>query len=237
MHALIVDAEDLFSLSFQEILSTTSPFRHIVTARDEHEFLSVTSREKKIDLVALYPASLGSNGDRCVTLARRLYPEAKILIFTPAAETSTGAHLNDSKIHYLSRAATINGVANKLREIMGLPARLQRISASSLRSGIQREASRPHTSTAGADSLLRLSYRQGQILAMAADGLPNKEIAARLDIAEGTVKAHMHAIFRVLQVTNRTQAVIRFANLSNQPKRSDLIAGTREAFNAHREGH
>jgi len=221
MHALIVDAEDLFSLSFQEILSTTAQFNHIVTARDEHEFLSVTSREKRIDLVALYPASFGNNGDRCVTLARRLYPASKILIFLPSGELPRQP-LNDSKIHYLSRAATVNDVANKLREIMGLPERSQRISASSLRSGIQRETSNSPPTVSGAKNLQRLSYRQTQILSMAAVGLPNKEIAARLEIAEGTVKAHMHAIFKVLQVTNRTQAVIRYANLSNQPKDSAL---------------
>ena len=61
----------------------------------------------------------------------------------------------------------------------------------------------------------RLSYRQKQILSMAADGLPNKEIAARLSIAEGTVKAHMHAIFKVLGVSNRTQAVIRYGAAGN----------------------
>ena len=60
-----------------------------------------------------------------------------------------------------------------------------------------------------------LSYRQKQILSMAADGLPNKEIAARLSIAEGTVKAHMHAIFKVLGVSNRTQAVIRYGAVGN----------------------
>jgi DNA-binding NarL/FixJ family response regulator len=62
--------------------------------------------------------------------------------------------------------------------------------------------------------LSRLSFRQKQILAMAADGLPNKEIAARLGIAEGTVKAHMHAIFKVLDVSNRTQAVIKYSAIN-----------------------
>ena len=36
------------------------------------------------------------------------------------------------------------------------------------------------------------------------------EIAEARGTAEGTVKAHMHAIFKVLGVSNRTQAVIRY---------------------------
>jgi len=46
-------------------------------------------------------------------------------------------------------------------------------------------------------------------------GLSNKEISARLGIAEKTVKAHVAAIFKTLNVVNRTQAAhaVRAANL------------------------
>ena len=37
-------------------------------------------------------------------------------------------------------------------------------------------------------------------------GLTNKEIAQVLEIAEGTVKAHIGALFEALDVTNRTEA-------------------------------
>ena len=45
------------------------------------------------------------------------------------------------------------------------------------------------------------------MLKLLAEGQSNKEIARSLDIAEKTVKAHVGAIFRYLNVTNRTQAV------------------------------
>ena len=38
--------------------------------------------------------------------------------------------------------------------------------------------------------------------------LPNKSIGKQLDLAEGTVKLHVTAILRVLNASNRTQAVI-----------------------------
>jgi DNA-binding NarL/FixJ family response regulator len=44
------------------------------------------------------------------------------------------------------------------------------------------------------------------VLVMIAQGVPNKEIADKLHIAEGTVKNHVSNILEKLQVQNRTQA-------------------------------
>jgi DNA-binding NarL/FixJ family response regulator len=53
-----------------------------------------------------------------------------------------------------------------------------------------------------------LSERQLDVLTQLVDGRSNKEIARALGLAESTVKTHLVAIFRVLKVANRTQAVI-----------------------------
>ena len=51
-----------------------------------------------------------------------------------------------------------------------------------------------------------LTRRQIDVLCLLAQGLPNKTIATKLELSEKTVKAHITAIFRVLNVVNRTQA-------------------------------
>lgn len=51
-----------------------------------------------------------------------------------------------------------------------------------------------------------LSDREREVLVMLAQGVPNKEIADRLHIAEGTVKNHVSNILGKLQVRNRTEA-------------------------------
>lgn len=52
-----------------------------------------------------------------------------------------------------------------------------------------------------------LTDRQLNVLSMAVQGKSNKSIARELHIAEGTVKAHLSACYRVLNVKNRTAAV------------------------------
>jgi DNA-binding NarL/FixJ family response regulator len=53
-----------------------------------------------------------------------------------------------------------------------------------------------------------LSPREREVLALVADGLPNKLIARRLEISEKTVKAHLTRVFQQIGVTDRTQAAL-----------------------------
>jgi DNA-binding NarL/FixJ family response regulator len=58
------------------------------------------------------------------------------------------------------------------------------------------------------DPLSGFSPREREVLALLAEGLPNKLIARRLGITEKTVKAHLTQVFRVIGVTDRTQAAL-----------------------------
>ncbi|MQY04741.1 response regulator transcription factor [Actinomadura macrotermitis] len=53
-----------------------------------------------------------------------------------------------------------------------------------------------------------LSLREREVLALIGSGATNPEIAARLNIAEGTVKAHVGSIFTKLDLRDRAAAVI-----------------------------
>jgi len=52
-----------------------------------------------------------------------------------------------------------------------------------------------------------LTVREQEVLALLTDGLCNKRIAARLEIAVGTVKTHLRSAFEKLRVRSRTEAV------------------------------
>jgi DNA-binding NarL/FixJ family response regulator len=55
---------------------------------------------------------------------------------------------------------------------------------------------------------VELSSREREVLALVAEGLPNKLIARRLEISEKTVKAHLTRVFQAIGVTDRTQAAL-----------------------------
>lgn len=54
---------------------------------------------------------------------------------------------------------------------------------------------------------LGLSQRESEVLELMVHGHSNRAIARRLTVGEETVKTHVKAIFRKLEVTDRTQAV------------------------------
>ncbi len=64
-----------------------------------------------------------------------------------------------------------------------------------------------------ASIIAMLTPRQCDVLRLLGKGQANKEIARALDISEGTVKIHLAAIFRLLDVRNRTEAVLKASAL------------------------
>lgn len=63
----------------------------------------------------------------------------------------------------------------------------------------------PRELTAVAEkSLTALTDRERQIMRLVSEGLSNKEIGRRLNIADGTIKVHLHHIFQKLDIGNRT---------------------------------
>ena len=54
-----------------------------------------------------------------------------------------------------------------------------------------------------------LTPREMDVLRLLAQGLSNRKIAARLDVNERTIKYHVSAILAKLEVSNRTEAVMR----------------------------
>ncbi|PHY20144.1 helix-turn-helix transcriptional regulator [Caulobacter sp. BP25] len=66
--------------------------------------------------------------------------------------------------------------------------------------------------------LCDLTPTQLKVLEGVNSGLLNKQIAFDLGIAEATVKAHMTAVMRKLNVHNRTQAAIAARAMSLEPE-------------------
>lgn len=63
------------------------------------------------------------------------------------------------------------------------------------------------------DPARTLTARETEVLRLVADGLSNRDIAARLTLTEATVKSHLVHVFTKLGVGSRTAAVARAAEL------------------------
>ncbi len=70
-----------------------------------------------------------------------------------------------------------------------------------------------HAADARGPATIDLSERQLDVLRLLIRGRSNKLISRELDLSESTVKTHLAAVFRKLEVNSRTQAVVKAASL------------------------
>jgi two-component system nitrate/nitrite response regulator NarL len=94
----------------------------------------------------------------------------------------------------LPKDVTPEGLMQSLREIVEDPQL----------SPLSPEAPSPGPSPATGNALTMLTDRERQIMRLVSEGLSNKEIGRRLNIADGTIKVHLHNIFQKLEISNRT---------------------------------
>lgn len=89
-----------------------------------------------------------------------------------------------------------------------------RFAGTELRSKHQVPAQSPAHSTLvqrRADEVL--TPREGEVLTLLAEGLSNKEIAAKLEISEHTAKFHVNSILQKMGAQKRVEAVVRAAKM------------------------
>jgi len=79
------------------------------------------------------------------------------------------------------------------------------------------------------NALTVLTDRERQIMCLVSEGLSNKEIGRRLNIADGTIKQHLHHIYQKLEISNRTvlAALAISQNGSTSVRRVDQFNGVR----------
>jgi DNA-binding NarL/FixJ family response regulator len=69
---------------------------------------------------------------------------------------------------------------------------------------------------------LGLTPRQLEVLRLLVQGLPNKSIANRLDIAETTARGYASELVAAFRVTNRTQLVLEFPGRTVSSERAAM---------------
>jgi DNA-binding NarL/FixJ family response regulator len=136
-----------------------------------------------------------------------------IVLTTFEEDEEVFAALRVGAVGYLLKASP----SEKLCEAIRLAARgemlLEPSVAAKLVNEFSRLAGRVPTPVKPVVLIEPLSAREREVLRFLADGLSNKEIGQRLNIAEGTVKNHMSQVLGKLGVLDRTQAALRAREL------------------------
>lgn len=159
------------------------------------------------DVVIMDIGLPGMSGVECVVRLKEKYPDIKFLMFTIFEDDNVFEALKAGADGYILKREAPEKILQAIREVHDGDAPMSRIIARKVL-----DSFRPVKKN---NALIEsLTPRQIDILELLATGLPYKLIADQLDIAEGTVKQHIHHIYRKLQVNNRTEAINKY--LRNQ---------------------
>jgi DNA-binding NarL/FixJ family response regulator len=200
MHSpTIIIAEDhpMFRAALALTLRRLMPDALLIEVASHDELEKALARSGDVRLVLLDLRMPGSHGLSSLVYLRGEYPNVSVAIISGGAYAETidrARQLGASA--FIPKSAPIDTIAQALScVIRGESWFPERDEAQAGRGLLQ-------------DQLTTLTAQQIRVLKYLADGMLNKQIADKLDVSEGTVRAHVTAILRKLGVSTRTQAVI-----------------------------
>ena len=202
IRVMIVDDQVLFREGLSGLLGSQPDFTVVGEAGDGEEAVAL-ARELSPDLVLMdirMPKMTGLDATRII---RREVPEAKIVILTVSDDDDDLFEaIKAGAIGYLLKNLKARALFDRVRGAFRGEAALSPLLATRVMEEFARQRRREATSPESPG----LTDRERTVLQLVIGGSSNKEIAARLDIAESTVKRHLHNILEKLHLENRVQA-------------------------------
>lgn len=206
MHILIVDDHPLFREGMKILLSSLDPAVQISEAGTVADAVARTAAESP-DLVLLDMNLPGVSRLDALREVKAAYESSSVVVVSGDEDPLfVRACIDGGASGYIPKttdsALTIQALRLVLAHGVYLP-----------KSALARSGSSRPTAGAAWPDLPALSERQMAVLERLLQGKPNKVIARDLNIAVGTVKAHLFAVYQALGVTSRSQAMYRVHEL------------------------
>jgi DNA-binding NarL/FixJ family response regulator len=204
---LLVDDQTMFRQGMSVLLSSQPDFEIVGEAADGEEALQQAARLHP-DVVLMDLRMPVLDGAAATRRLRATQPDCRVIVLTTFDEDETVFDgLRAGAIGYLLKDAPTEKLVEAIRAAAKGESFLQPSVAAKLVAEFNRLSDR---APAWAQSLADpLSTRELEILRLLATGATNREIAAQLVLAEGTVKNHVTNILNKLDVTDRTRAALR----------------------------
>jgi len=203
---LLADDQALFREGLRMLLSTQPDFEVVGEATNGEEALRLAAQLRpQIVLMDMRMPVLGG-----VDATRRLHethPDCRVIVLTTFDDDELVFEgLRAGAVGYLLKAVS----SPRLLEAIRTVARGESILEPSVTAKVVAEFARLANQVSRPQVLVSpLSEREIEVLRLVATGATNREIAATLYIAEGTVRNHLTNILDKLGVSDRTQAAVK----------------------------
>jgi DNA-binding NarL/FixJ family response regulator len=205
MRVLLIDDHPLFREGLKGLLLGLEPSVQVEQAGsvDAAEALQGLS----FDLVLMDLNMPGSQGMDALSRTKALFEAAAVVVVSGDESPSTiQSAIQHGAAGYVPKTTDPSVTIQALRLVLAQGTYLPP-------EALRQPGTTPETATAPATSTpnwpKELSPRQLAVLRCLLQGKPNKVIAREIGIAEGTVKAHLWAVYQLLGVSNRAQAMYR----------------------------
>jgi DNA-binding NarL/FixJ family response regulator len=204
---LVVDDHPLVRDAMSRIVAELAAEVEVLQAADCARGLELARGDPDIDLVLLDLNLPGTRGFEALEQFRRDHPGLPVVVVSMYHDGDTVREvIRRGAMGCIPKVSSKEAILGALRLVLSgavyVPSQAIALDPGSDPGG-------PSPGRAAASlSDLRLTQRQGQVLALMMRGRSNKEISRDLGLAERTVKLHVTAVLTVLRVSSRTQAVI-----------------------------
>ena len=196
IRVLLAEDHPLVRSGLTDLLSATGDIELVAAVANGSEAVELV-QELAPDVILLDISMPVMDGIEATGRIAGLLPDARVVILTAsAAREQIMAAIDAGALGYLLKDAEPDVLLDGIRAAARGEAPLDPRAARELIA--QRRGS-------GAPEL---TGRELEVLALVAEGLPNKLIARDLEISEKTVKAHLTRVYERIGVTDRTQAAL-----------------------------
>ena len=215
MDILLIDDHALFRDGLSYVLERLADNVRLYEAADAMEALAIVSQKVPLDLVLL-DLDLGeSDGMSVLTVLRNQVPELPVVVVSATEQPETIQEMLDAGVlGYIPKSSSGEVMLSALRLVLSgglyippvLMAAETRPASGRVYASFSRHLKEKHRAEHSLPA--RLTARQIEVLALMSQGLTNRQIGQSMALAETTVKTHVRAIFKGLDVSSRTQAVL-----------------------------
>lgn len=219
MRVLIADDHRLVVEGVRLKLSELGPDNEFVVATTVDELYAILRESPPPDIALIDLSMPGARDCRHITEALRMQPRMRVLILSGCEDSGLINKLIDSGAHgFIPKAYSPDVMLSAIRLVLSGGTYIPPMALSQSSNDGERfsfDSGDPSEASQEEQLAELLTDRQLDVLRLLSRGSPNKVIARELGISEGTVKIHLAAIFRALNVRNRVEAVVASQQLGH----------------------